>query len=652
MSATRPTRATTRPTRNASRGPRALEPLEQRQLLSGLSATYFDNPDFTGTSVTRLDSSVNFDWKSGSPDPRIGADSFSARWTGQVRSAYSEEYTFNVQADNAARLWVNGQLLVDQWSGGSVNASGKITLEAGRLNDIVLEYREDTGGAKVKLLWSGPRQSSQVVPTGMLYPPSNPATPLAPIGTTVYARDFGVLGDGSTDDAPALQRAIDATPSYGTLVLEPRTYKLNKGLLVQKPMNIDGNGGLLLLNTSAFPDNHQISVRSKLGSKTAKWTENVVAGQSTFHPVFAPGTFTVGQWVFLELGQDPNDPNEQHFTALTPVTAVGTNSITLGTTVPYNINNGAFQDRITSVDSLATQVHVQDVKFDHVDGTIADTSIDVAMARNSTFDGISGRTNILLNVSDSTNVTLSNADVQLTALHSAAGRVLTAWQSNGVLAENIKADTGADRAVFLLESWTRDTTIQNVDVRWRFASAPNSAVFHLTGGSSGTFADNIRINNTGPVMLAGTGSQSADYHFGAVTVSGTVKAAQLAAVDDLTVGAKRYNNPVTFTKTITLGSKWSDQRFNLVTGTIKSVKLTANNSNSISSVFVLNATGQGTVTKTLQPAVSVFMPYMLGSDYPFNDLLESQKSTAIYTPTSVKSGSTLTFEIEYYPATR
>jgi hypothetical protein len=652
---TRPTRASTRPTRlpsAAARPPRAVEPLEQRQLLSGLTATYYDNPDFTGASVTRLDATVNFDWKSGSPDPRIGPDSFSAQWAGQVRAAYSEQYTFTVQADNAARLWVNGQLLVDQWGGNSVNTSGKITLEAGRLNDIILQYREDTGGAKVKLLWSSARQSSQVVPTNVLYPHSMPGDISEPSGATVYARDFGALGNGSTDDAPALQRAIDATPSFGTLILEPRTYRLNKGLIIQKPMNVLGNGGLLLLNTSKFPDNHQITVNSKLGTKSAKWTENVVAGQSTFRPVFAPGTFTVGQWVFLELGQDPYDVNEQHYTALAPVTAVGTNTITLGTSAPYNVNNGAFQHRITTVDSMATQVHVENVKFDHVDGTIADTAIWVAMARNSTFDGISGRANILLNVSDSTNIGLTYANVQLTANHSAAGRVLTTWQSNYVSVENVQAETSADRAVFMVESWSRKTTIRDVDIRWRFTSAPTHAVFHLTGGSSGTFADYIRINNSGPVNLAGSGSQVGDYGFGAVAISGTVRAAPVGIVDDLTVGSKRYTAPIKVTKTVALGSRWIDQRFGLATGTIKTIKVTANNSNSISSVFLLNATGQGAVLKGMQAGVPIILPGMLGSDYPFNDLTESLKSAAIYTPTSVKSGSTLTFEIEYYPASR
>ncbi len=49
-------------------------------------------------------------WGSGTPDPVIGKDTFSARWTGQVQPQFSEEYTFVVHADDGSSLWINGQL--------------------------------------------------------------------------------------------------------------------------------------------------------------------------------------------------------------------------------------------------------------------------------------------------------------------------------------------------------------------------------------------------------------------------------------------------------------------------------------------------------------------------------------------------------------
>jgi hypothetical protein len=77
---------------------------------NGLTATYFDNMDFSGRSITRVDPQVNFEWGNGSPDAAIAADTFSTRWTGQVQAQKSETYTFFVRADDGVRLWVNGQL--------------------------------------------------------------------------------------------------------------------------------------------------------------------------------------------------------------------------------------------------------------------------------------------------------------------------------------------------------------------------------------------------------------------------------------------------------------------------------------------------------------------------------------------------------------
>ena len=83
-----------------------MESVEPRLMLAGngLAATYFDNADLTGKSVSRIDTTVNFDWGASAPATGIGADTFSARWTGSVQPTKSETYTFYVQSDDGARL--------------------------------------------------------------------------------------------------------------------------------------------------------------------------------------------------------------------------------------------------------------------------------------------------------------------------------------------------------------------------------------------------------------------------------------------------------------------------------------------------------------------------------------------------------------------
>ena len=77
---------------------------------NGLNGEYYDNINLTALRLTRVDSTVDFDWGTGSPDASIGADTFSVRWTGQVVPLYSQTYTFYTTSDDGVRLWVNGQL--------------------------------------------------------------------------------------------------------------------------------------------------------------------------------------------------------------------------------------------------------------------------------------------------------------------------------------------------------------------------------------------------------------------------------------------------------------------------------------------------------------------------------------------------------------
>ncbi len=138
----------------------------------GLRADYFDNSDFSGTRVRKIDSVVSFDWGTGQPDPAIGADTFSVRWVGQVQPRFSETYSFHVEADDGVRLWVNNQLLVDRWiDQGPTEYTGFIQLQAGLYYDIKMECYENGGGAVARLLWSSPSVTKEVIPSNQLFPP-------------------------------------------------------------------------------------------------------------------------------------------------------------------------------------------------------------------------------------------------------------------------------------------------------------------------------------------------------------------------------------------------------------------------------------------------------------------------------------------------
>jgi glucose/arabinose dehydrogenase len=167
---------------------------------TGFQGEYFDNADFTGTSVTRTDATVDFSWP-GPPAAGIGSDDFSVRWLGKIEPRTSDAITFYTRTSGGVRLWVNGTLLIDQWTiHASTEHAGTISLEAGRRTDVVMEFRDDTGTAEARLRWSGPAQPKEAVPATQLHGPDlrdNDGDGL------VNTWDFDDDGDGTPDPADA-----------------------------------------------------------------------------------------------------------------------------------------------------------------------------------------------------------------------------------------------------------------------------------------------------------------------------------------------------------------------------------------------------------------------------------------------------------------
>ncbi len=142
---------------------------------AGLTGQYYDTIDFSGPSVTRVDGPVDFAWGTGAPIAGVGADTFSVRWTGRVTPLLTEAFTFYTQTDDGARLWVNGELLVDQWVNQSQTEwSGTVALAAGVPATIQFDYYDGTGSASARLLWSSASLPKEVIPSARLTTTTGP----------------------------------------------------------------------------------------------------------------------------------------------------------------------------------------------------------------------------------------------------------------------------------------------------------------------------------------------------------------------------------------------------------------------------------------------------------------------------------------------
>jgi hypothetical protein len=120
--------------------------------------------------MKRLDPMVNFNWGANSPDPAVPVDAFMVRWTGQIEAPASATYTFYTQTDDGVRLWVNNQLIIDNWTDhSSTQNQGNIKLSAGQRYDIRLEFYENGGDAVCQLSWSSPTILRVAIPSQYLW---------------------------------------------------------------------------------------------------------------------------------------------------------------------------------------------------------------------------------------------------------------------------------------------------------------------------------------------------------------------------------------------------------------------------------------------------------------------------------------------------
>ncbi|MDX9831136.1 MAG: PA14 domain-containing protein [Anaerolineae bacterium] len=109
---------------------------------------YYDNRDLIGSPRVRNDVKIDFDWGAGSPMQGIPADNFSARWTRRLNFE-ARTYRFFLRVDDGARLWVDGQLLIDAWADGSVRTvTADRTMTAGQ-HDVRVEMYERSGDATI-----------------------------------------------------------------------------------------------------------------------------------------------------------------------------------------------------------------------------------------------------------------------------------------------------------------------------------------------------------------------------------------------------------------------------------------------------------------------------------------------------------------------
>lgn len=146
----------------------------------GLSAYYYSGSAFDAFAGLRVDSTVNFNWGTGSNAMGL-SDNFSTRWIGRIKAPDTDNYTFYTNSDEGVRVYLNSQLIIDNYIPHTVttDTSSPVALTAGQEYHIIVEYFEQTGSAEMGLQWSSGSISQQPIPQQYLLPPDTGARPPA-----------------------------------------------------------------------------------------------------------------------------------------------------------------------------------------------------------------------------------------------------------------------------------------------------------------------------------------------------------------------------------------------------------------------------------------------------------------------------------------
>ncbi|MES2734603.1 MAG: PA14 domain-containing protein [Bacteroidota bacterium] len=254
----------------------------------GLIGNYYKGVNLDSLALQRIDSHIQFNWKQGSPDLAVNADSFSVRWVGKIIPRYSEEYTFFLQSDNGRRLWVNGQLVINKWIDDTQSYRGYITLLAGKHYDIRVEYFEAKGYASCRLEWRSASQVREVVPTTQLLPLSQDVDQLSYVGNPhavpgiIKAEYYDLGGEG------VAYHDTDTTNAGGV-------YRTNEGV----DLEVCAEGGLDIQQAAGEWVEYTIQVSTSGAYRLDSRVASALGGK--IH-VEIDGTNVTGAWAVPQTG--------------------------------------------------------------------------------------------------------------------------------------------------------------------------------------------------------------------------------------------------------------------------------------------------------------------------------------------------------------
>lgn len=174
------------PVANASAVPHKRTAYDEK--MPGLAGTYYAystaSRNFTGapkyhdTGLGNASGDLTRNWGASAPDSDLAGGGWGARFTGDIRLDAIGDYRFRVQSDDGIRLYVDHQLVLDDWADGGQRSHGAqlVTItnrQPGSYHPIRLDYynKATTDGDAGLTLYMAPPGGSETSSLGSLLVP-------------------------------------------------------------------------------------------------------------------------------------------------------------------------------------------------------------------------------------------------------------------------------------------------------------------------------------------------------------------------------------------------------------------------------------------------------------------------------------------------
>lgn len=158
---------------------------------AGLRYAYYE-ADLKDCSVETLDQ-LTAKSRGTAPKPDINAipgrrdDQFAVRFTGGIIIPKKGTYTFGTRSDDGSRVYIDGQLVVNNDGIHSSSAKSKsVDLDAGD-HTFAVTYYEHDGEESLRVGWSGPGFDRQEIPADVFFNLSGKA--MVPLGSAEFSLD-------------------------------------------------------------------------------------------------------------------------------------------------------------------------------------------------------------------------------------------------------------------------------------------------------------------------------------------------------------------------------------------------------------------------------------------------------------------------------